>query len=97
MTAGMIMSMTNAGGSRQTGQRAVKVTVSLPAELFAWGERTRGKRPRSEFVSALYRQQQLRQRLERARAAYAEHPATAAEEATAEAGVDGLGDFWASE
>ena len=83
--------------SRRAEKRTVKVTVSLPAELFAWGERTRGQRPRSEFVSALYRQEQLQQRVERARAAYADQPWSAEEDAVVEAGRRSLEAFWRSE
>jgi hypothetical protein len=82
---------------RQTERRTVKVTVSLPAELFAWGERVRGQRPRSQFVSALYRQQQLHQRVERARAAYAEQPLSEDEDAVLSAGLRSLDAFWSSE
>lgn len=65
---------------KKVEQLARKVTVSIPADLFAWGEQERCKQDisRSEFVASLYRQR-LEESIEQERraryaAAYARQP-----------------------
>jgi len=59
-----------------------KVTISLPAEVYAWGEaeRATSNSSRSEFVTQLYRdrmyQQELEERARRYEKAFREHPYT---------------------
>jgi metal-responsive CopG/Arc/MetJ family transcriptional regulator len=81
------------------GTRAKKVTISLPAYLFEWGEneRARHHQSRSEFVAQLYRRYlaELKEQRRAARyaAAYAEASETDEEHAWAEASADALGDL----
>lgn len=91
-TLGMVL------GMKISDSRVKKVTISLPAHLFAWGEqeRTEQQISRSEFVAALYRQHfdrvEKERRSARYTAAYAADPATQAEQALTEASMALLAD-----
>lgn len=82
---------------------AKKVTISIPADLFAWGEQERTKRDvtRSEFVATLYRQSRddciARERLARYAAAYAKQPMTDEERHWAESAADSLATLYGDE
>ena len=83
--------------------RAKKVTVSIPADLFARGEEERERRQisRSEFVAELYRRHlqaiEEERRVARYAAAYAKQPVTEEERAWAEAGAQALGALYDEE
>ena len=71
--------MNSAGGTT-----AARVTISLPRELFDWGERQRAHVSRSEFVADLYRRYretvEERRRVARYATAYGKVPTTEAED-----------------
>jgi metal-responsive CopG/Arc/MetJ family transcriptional regulator len=75
---------------------AERVTVSLPRDLFEWGEgeRKRAHASRSQFVADLYRRYrdavEERRRVARYAAAYGKVPATDAEDYLAERSLDVL-------
>ena len=70
--------------------RVEKVTISIPADLFAWGEeeRARTHMSRSEFIANLYRRYhdelEMERRIARYKAAYAKLPETDEERALTE-------------
>jgi metal-responsive CopG/Arc/MetJ family transcriptional regulator len=88
---------------KKSETRAKKVTVSIPADLFAWGEQERARQDltRSEFVATLYRRrlEELaeQERLERYAAAYARQPETAEEHCWAEDAATSLAQMYADE
>lgn len=88
----MIRSMKRKNGT-------LKFTVTVPADLFEWGEEERKREAanRSEFVTSLYRarrQEQIaRERQARYEAAYAAQPPTLEEREWIEAGGDALADL----
>lgn len=80
------------------GTRVAKVTVSIPSDLFAWGEEERARQHmgRSEFVASLYRRYrdelEMQERIARYRAAYGNLPETAEERTLTEASMQLLAD-----
>jgi len=90
-----------ANGMKKPEARAKKVTVSIPADLFAWGEQERARQvlTRSEFVASLYRRriEELgeQERLERYAAAYSRHPETTEEHCWAEDAAASLAQMYA--
>jgi metal-responsive CopG/Arc/MetJ family transcriptional regulator len=68
-----------------------RVTITLPKELFAWGEEERRRRhqSRSQFIASMLRLQhdelERSRRLDRYRAAYSAMPSTPEEDAVTEA------------
>jgi metal-responsive CopG/Arc/MetJ family transcriptional regulator len=86
-----------------SGTRVRRVTVSLPADLFAWGEKERARRKvsRSAFVADLYRRQleelEKEQRVARYAAAYGKQPETEEERAWAEGSAHALAGLYADE
>lgn len=86
-----------------SGTQVRRVTVSLPAELFAWGEKERARRKvsRSAFVADLYRRQleelEEEQRIARYAAAYRKQPETEEERAWAEGSAHALAALYADE
>lgn len=74
--------------------RVERLTISLPADLFAWGEQERASRhiSRSQFVADLYRRYrdeiERERRIARYSAAYSAMPATEEENALTEASMD---------
>ena len=83
--------------------RARKVTVSIPADLFSWGEQERAKQEitRSAFVASLYRhcleEAAARERLARYAAAYARQPQGADEHEWAESAAASLAALYRDE
>jgi metal-responsive CopG/Arc/MetJ family transcriptional regulator len=83
--------------------RVRRVTVSLPADLFAWGEKERARRKvsRSAFVADLYRRQleelEEGQRVARYAAAYSKQRETEDEHAWAEGSAHALATLYADE
>jgi metal-responsive CopG/Arc/MetJ family transcriptional regulator len=73
-----------------------RVTISLPADLFAKGEAERRRRSvtRSEYVAQLYVQhleeEEKQARVARYAAAYAAHPSSPAEDAVLGASAEAL-------
>ncbi len=88
---------------RKQHTRAIRCTVTVPAELFDWAEQEREEQGmnRSEFVTSLYRQRRdeqiLREREARYRAAYAKQPTTQEEHEWAAAGGEALAALYKDE
>lgn len=76
--------------------RVERVTISVPADLFARGEAERRQLglSRSAYVRELYRSRldalELQERLARYGAAYRSHPSDPAEDALVEAGAEAM-------